>query len=492
MYFEKINLSTNKPDKIGKKLERQGDVIGSFVKSAKKILQILNNQLGAIGGGDNSSDNRRKRGQERREFLKLMGKITIGVVTGGAGAKFISDILEGEGVINKNYGAGLSDWEFGEFFSGGESEIGNKSAEESVDQGIIREQEDVNYQELKKILLLQYLTTGKINITEIKKSVKNYWLQEYDKKGSQHWGLNKALGRMTEWHNEVKTVFQNVFARDGLQCPEWLIYLGIAESHWTTERGKRGTSWAGAAGVFQLMPETARWTGLRVDEHIDERYNVIANAFGAAEYLARLYKITAGKMNINEVPMDWNSDIWKLVLAFYNGGYTYVGNFFKWAKNNQLEINYNNYLLFRQKNLQSFLDNRLKAKTVIYTVKAGDNLSKIAKRYKGVAVQQIKKDNNLSRNTIYPNQQLRIRLPEKSIEEKQVLLERMFAYPGELSGSLENLNYPEKFIGILEAIRKNDLFIESGEDNKEHPFGDYDGNTPLLGGLSKRKPRRIK
>jgi hypothetical protein len=67
----------------------------------------------------------------------------------------------------------------------------------------------------------------------------------------------------------------------------------------------RATSVAGARGLWQLMPETARNLGLRVDGAVDERRSVRHSSDAAAEHLADLYA-TFGN--------------WELALAAYNFG----------------------------------------------------------------------------------------------------------------------------------------------------------------------------
>ena len=464
----------------------------------KKNYRNKNGDRGENGQGDNENKeiNKKlnKKGQERRALLKLAGKVTMGIIVGEAVGKFTGDVLKKEGLMSKDYGAGSSDGELGQ---GLESEIvdkkniENKQGIEDVleEQGqkeeVVRKKEEVNYRSLKKKLRDQYLIIGNINIVDIKKTIEKYWLQKYDLRGNQHLGLKESLVRMTEWHNEVQDIFDNVFQQKGLKSPHWLIYLGIAESHWTVKKNQDSTSWAGAAGVFQLMPSLARSYGLRVDDYFDERYDVIKNSKVAAEYLADLYKRVAKNMNIiPENENDWGSDIWKLVLALYNGGY--VSKFFKWADENRQLVNYDNYLQFREKRMQNFLDDRLKAKSIIYKVKSGDSLFKIARRYKGVTVEEIITENNLQNNNIQPGQHLKITFPEKSLKQKREELEKMFKFQGKLFSALENLNYPEKFIGILEAIKKNGLFIKNDNDTIEHKYEETREDIPWLGGLNKK------
>lgn len=77
-------------------------------------------------------------------------------------------------------------------------------------------------------------------------------------------------------------------------------YLVVIES------GMRNVvSPAGAAGFWQLLPETARMMGLRVDNEVDERYHPVKAAHAAARYLRLAYKEIGN---------------WTYVAASYNAG----------------------------------------------------------------------------------------------------------------------------------------------------------------------------
>ena len=67
--------------------------------------------------------------------------------------------------------------------------------------------------------------------------------------------------------------------------PSDFIYLPIAESALKNDI----VSSAGAAGIWQFMPDTARNYGLRVDEFIDERYHFEKSTLAAMEYLKKIH-----------------------------------------------------------------------------------------------------------------------------------------------------------------------------------------------------------
>jgi hypothetical protein len=78
------------------------------------------------------------------------------------------------------------------------------------------------------------------------------------------------------------------------------------------ESGGRATALSpkGARGLWQLMPDTARRYGLRVDEIRDDRLDVLKATDAAARYLHDLYAQFGD---------------WKLALAAYNTGEANVG-----------------------------------------------------------------------------------------------------------------------------------------------------------------------
>jgi membrane-bound lytic murein transglycosylase D len=94
-------------------------------------------------------------------------------------------------------------------------------------------------------------------------------------------------------------MIDKIFAEKGL--PTELKYLAVIES----DLSSSATSWAGAVGPWQFMPETGKLMGLKVGKYVDERRDLYKSSYAAAKYLKGLYA------QLND---------WLLVIAAYNGG----------------------------------------------------------------------------------------------------------------------------------------------------------------------------
>lgn len=83
--------------------------------------------------------------------------------------------------------------------------------------------------------------------------------------------------------------------------PQWVKYLPMAESRLLSQ----AFSPAGAAGLWQIMPATGRWLGLKINEQTDERLHTRKASHAAAKYLKQLHSQFGD---------------WLLALAAYNCG----------------------------------------------------------------------------------------------------------------------------------------------------------------------------
>lgn len=89
--------------------------------------------------------------------------------------------------------------------------------------------------------------------------------------------------------------------------PRELKYLAVIESNLKSSAVSR----VGAAGPWQLMPQTARDLGLKVNKNVDERRNYVKSTRAAALYLKDLYNQLGD---------------WLLVIAAYNTGTAHVNH----------------------------------------------------------------------------------------------------------------------------------------------------------------------
>ena len=68
--------------------------------------------------------------------------------------------------------------------------------------------------------------------------------------------------------------------------PSEILYLAMAESNFLTQAYSNKS----ASGMWQFMPYTGRVYGLKVDEYVDERRDLVKSTKAAAAYLTALHK----------------------------------------------------------------------------------------------------------------------------------------------------------------------------------------------------------
>lgn len=98
--------------------------------------------------------------------------------------------------------------------------------------------------------------------------------------------------------NKVFPIIEPILKRNGV--PDDFKYLAVIESSLVN-----AVSPAGARGVWQFMPATAKEYGMEVTDQVDERYHIEKSTEAACKYLNDAYKKFGN---------------WTLVAASYNGG----------------------------------------------------------------------------------------------------------------------------------------------------------------------------
>lgn len=121
---------------------------------------------------------------------------------------------------------------------------------------------------------------------------------------------NVNVPELRQRFNQYINIIEYYLEATGL--PEDFKYLAIVESGF-----KNLVSSAGAAGFWQLMPETARELGLLVNGNIDERTDINKSTYAACKVLATSYLFIRKHFGISS---------WVLTAASYNIGLGRIKN----------------------------------------------------------------------------------------------------------------------------------------------------------------------
>lgn len=279
--------------------------------------------------------------------------------------------------------------------------------------------------------------TGRHKIpTVINESVAK-WISYFTENESGKAWFQRALTRSEEYETDMK----NILISAGV--PEELFYLAFIESGFV----QRSRSHAGAVGIWQFMPGTARLYGLKVSRGKDDRLVPHKSCAAAAAYLKDLYNLFGS---------------WYLAMASYNAGEGRIRNailrhgernFWELASKNALPSETMNYVpkfiaavivaenwekfgfayngpskgattvaedvknlvaieQFRRGSRRAYQKDTTTATTArsydsatVHTVRKGENLSGIARKY-STSINTIKKCNNIKGSSIRIGQRL--------------------------------------------------------------------------------------
>lgn len=122
--------------------------------------------------------------------------------------------------------------------------------------------------------------------------------ERFDRELIVNANLHGSMIIITKRANREFPIIEPILKKYGV--PDDFKYLAVAESALVN-----ATSSAGAKGVWQFMPATAKEYGMEVTDEVDERYHLIKSTEAACKYLVN----AKAKMGS-----------WTLAAASYNGG----------------------------------------------------------------------------------------------------------------------------------------------------------------------------
>lgn len=126
--------------------------------------------------------------------------------------------------------------------------------------------------------------------------------------GNKH-KFEEGLARYLAYQDRIKPLLS------AYELPEEILYLPFVESSYNPNAVSR----VGAAGLWQIMPATARSLGLKVDASIDERLDPFLATEAAAKYLSESYLIL--EKHVTNLKMAYNlGDLGPFAITSYNYG----------------------------------------------------------------------------------------------------------------------------------------------------------------------------
>lgn len=204
---------------------------------------------------------------------------------------------------------------------------------------------------------------------------------------------------------EFIPVLRSIMVEAGI--PQEFLFLAMAESGFSV----RAYSPKKAAGIWQIMPKTAKSLGLKINEYIDERRDPIKSTQAAARYLRYLYKQT-GEWYL--AAMAYNYGIGNLQKAIQKAGSSDIETLMNEEKKYlpketreyirmilEMSLAFNNYEKLQDSD-KKYLLNRGAADSIVgVQVKSGTMLEYIAQQL-DMSLVELKKYNRQFRYNFLP------------------------------------------------------------------------------------------
>ena len=231
----------------------------------------------------------------------------------------------------------------------------------------------------------------------------------------------KYLINMKSWGLPYFNLIDHILQQHGL--PKELKYLAVIESGLQTS----STSWVGAAGPWQFMPETGIAYGLVVNRELDERRDFIKSTHAAAKYLLDLFKefkdwllviaaYNCGDQRVkNVIRKTGTKDFWKIQYNLPTETRNHVKKFI--ATHYIMEANPTNEKLFSADQNNNTEDANLQTKNI-----SGKYCSNVIAKYLSMNLNEFNKYNPNFDNDLHLNGDYLLKLPidrMKVFEEKR-------------------------------------------------------------------------
>jgi len=164
------------------------------------------------------------------------------------------------------------------------------------------------------------------------------------------------------------------------EIPDDFKYLAVIES-----KLENATSPAGARGIWQFMPATAKEYGLELNDFVDERYHLTKSTQAACKYLLDAKKKFGS---------------WTLAAASYNGGMSGIA---KQIERQKIKNDY--YDLLLNEETSRYVFRILALKEIMQNPEKYGYFIPINQRYKPIATKTIEIDTTIENLADWANQQ---------------------------------------------------------------------------------------